>query len=107
MKRWYVIDTEQILCPYCISHILSRWIANAQTPVGQKFIPVEIGWGGERVEALKRFYSGQIAVPTMLVLEEEVFMNRVTFRSKFLTIGAFDDYGTYVFKKELMDITEV
>jgi len=107
MKKWYVIDYEQILCPFCVNHILGRWLLNAQTPTGQKFISTEIGGGGEKVNALKRFYGGEYAVPTMLVLEEEVFMNRITFTSKFLTIGAYDDFATYKFKKELLNVVEV
>jgi len=107
MEKWYVIDYEQILCPICVNHIFGRWIINAMTPTSQKFIPTEIGIKDERVKALGRFYNGEYFVPTMLVLKETVFMNRKTFESKFLVVGAYDDLATYIYKKTLLNVVEV
>jgi len=93
-------------CPFCHFHMLSRWICNSQLRIGEKVIPVDIHSGGV-LPSTPTKYFGEYIVPCSVVIERKVFMNRVVWNAKMLTIGTYDDVGTHYFKKTILDIEEV
>jgi len=102
----YGIDIEEILCPICVEHMLGRWICNSQLGFGEKIVPVD-GHSGGVVAKTPENYFGEFMVPISLVFKRELFMNRKTFNAKLFTIGSYDDYATYQFKREVFKINEI
>jgi len=105
-KFKYILDFEEINCPFCHFHMLARWICNSQLRIGEKIIPVDIHFGGVLPSTPTRYFKEYI-VPCSVVIERKVFMNRVVWNAKMLTIGTYDDVGTHYFKKTILDIEEV
>jgi hypothetical protein len=48
--------------------------------------------------------TGSDMTPFSLAFEEDVFMNRRVWKPVFFTIGAFDEYMNYQFKKKYLNI---
>ena len=106
MKPTYEFEHTEILCPFCVNRILGRWFVNSQVNIGERCVNVDIHAGGVPAEMTNKVF-GQYMVPTSVLMEQEVFMGRTVWRSKIVAIGAYDDYGSYKFKKEIFKIQEV
>lgn len=107
MSRFrYALEAEEILCPICVNHMLSRWICNSQLRIGEKIISVDIHFGGV-ASSISQKYFGEYIVPISITLERRVFMNRPVWKPILFTIGSYDDIGTHYFKKTKLKIVEI
>ena len=106
MKPKYALVHQEFLCPVCVEHPQGDWFMNGQLDFGEKVIPVDIHLEGAREGFTERVF-GEFIVPTVQFFEQDVFMNRKVWKCKHLSIGSYDVYGTYKFKKEMLNIMEV